>query len=202
MSGRWRRSNGVRVLLQALVVGVLLAAAAAGAAKQRPLTVARYPSFLFSFSYPTAWKRLDCKQTPTAFTSPVGFLTTATPTPDCTRVGWPKQRLGKDGVFVAWWSYAIPGPQWDNITKFTGRDTRVDGQPARIAVTSARTSTSPIGDVNCTQVGAKRAVSVTVRRLGLPGQWMRMAACLRGPDFGAGEALIQQMLASVKFAKP
>jgi hypothetical protein len=45
-------------------------------------------------------------------------------------------------------------------------------------------------------------VTMTVGRPGMPGQWMRMTACLRGPDFGSEETTIQQLLATVRFAKP
>jgi hypothetical protein len=191
-----------RLVVTALVAGALLTAGASGAVEKHPLTVASYPTFLLSFRYPTAWTRLDCEQMPTAFTSPVTFLTTATPTPSCTPSGWPKQRLGRDGLFVAWWSFAMPGMGWNNITKFAGRDAYVGGEHARVAVTTSRVLTPPPGGGSCLQVGAERAVTMTVGRPGMPGQWMRMTACLRGPDFGSEETTIQQLLATVRFAKP
>lgn len=187
-----------------LAIGLLGAAAmviasgALGAGRKERLTLASYPSYPFSFRYPSAWSRLDCRQVPTSVALNVTFLTTVKPAPRCTSFGWPRQQLGRNGAFVDWWTFAEPG--WSRIDKFPGHAARIGGEPARIEVASARASRSPSG--SCAQVGGTRTIAVVIRRPRLPGpQWMMATACLRGPNVAAGESAVRRILASVSFAR-
>lgn len=181
--------KSLAVALAALSFGVAVSACGstrvAATHMREGFKTASFPQYPLSFRYPAAWNRRDCPNQVTSFTDTVTYLTTARPG-RCRGWSWSVKRLGKDGVLVAWVGFGMPG--WTRITKFAGRDTRIGGRPARIAVTSVSSG--------CQRIGGTRSMAVAIKR-DVPDNWMTTTVCLRGPNVGKSEAAVHQMLSTV-----
>lgn len=181
-------------------VGLLIAAAviglAAGSAAPAPSgRVSHYRHWGVSFTYPSAWKRLNwCWEGVTE--TPLVMLTKASTPPTCdNKTTWGiEPRLRRDGMAVWWEEGGAPGVTWDAWVRHRPT-THIGGQPARSAVfepnsRSWRTTGCDRRDVAMiTEVLSPHAAdnSYLVR------------ACVRGPRFAADERAVRKMLASVHF---
>jgi hypothetical protein len=158
-----------------------------GFGSPQSLARASYPG-LFSFRYPSGWSRSDCGNRAVGIHE-VGISRLATvKLPPCTG-GWPNVRLGRNGIFVAWSLRGMPGLR---VSEFGGKPTMIDGHTAHIAVMPH--------DPGCSPFGSRRAMQAAISR-NVRNNVLIAYACIRGPDFGAGEAAVRQMLASIRFPK-
>jgi hypothetical protein len=199
------------LLITAVVLVLVVAGAAAGAilalapasARGRGLTRASFPGYGLSFRYPSDWQRKDWCWLGTAV-FPLTLLTTAEPPPckpgtEPVVVGTPfppPQRLGRDGV-AAWWT-ASDRPGLAGVRP----NARVDGEPARITVLRETTRRTPHSFVNCVGTGAtQQHLSAQIQSPSSVVGQVQLDAVICGPNFGAGEADVRQMLAGVRFAR-
>lgn len=156
------------------------------------LVSARFPSYGLSLRYPVNWTRQKCRWVTTE-TSNITYLTMAEPRA-CTNsdTGWP-ETLDPDDVAVMWMESSFPGIK---LGSSPGRSTRIDGHAARVAV---MTPSDRALQMTCgTTSGAQRLVLAAIESSA--GE-IRMAACLRGPQFGSNEAAVHQMLSSVHLSR-
>jgi hypothetical protein len=193
------------------------------------VSTARFPSYRLSFRYPSAWRRActpsglpegaqDLPRVPGSGqdSQPVSQgvllfeLTTARPNPPCTNPTLPPvQRLGPNGVFVAWSGDNEPAGQGSRAPRFRERElhvlngivgdvTRVGGQPARITANWLLMRDNRSRGPLCPHFGRQRFRATTI--LG-PGSWINVRAYVCGPNYTAGEAAVNQMLASTRFTR-
>ncbi|MDQ1381515.1 MAG: hypothetical protein QOJ71_2234 [Actinomycetota bacterium] len=151
-------------------------------------------AFGLTFEHPRAWIEFRYRRS-SSFSDLITYAsntrlhdpctTTRSPNVETTTCGDPVTRLGPGGVLVSWSNIGFPhtGPEipHPNMT--------IDGQPTRFVVTK------PGG---CARLGAEETVTVDIAR---PiGNHFEMVACLRDPDLAGNEALVRQMLASVRIS--
>jgi hypothetical protein len=194
-----------RVVLLVTVAVVVIAGGAAGAAvalsgSGARLASASFPGYGIAFRYPAAWKRVGWCWTGTV-ASPMALLTTARRAPACEQGGLvtpnspfpPPQQLGSDGVTVAWLYSDRPS------SKPPLTNSRVGGRPASVRL-GWRTVANGASGARCGKPGTRerRLVAAIPHWLTSTGV-MRADAVICGPDYAAGEAAVERMLASVRF---
>jgi hypothetical protein len=160
---------------------------------------ARFPGYRIAFRYPSDWKRRHwCWVTESE--SPLILLTTGR-RPKCTPgnlFGFatplpPPMGLGPNGVVTWWTSFSRPKP--------TGApNARIAGKPARIVVNEEPTKPKPTTSPNCGGSGPKqRRLTAQIPGPGSGVGTIQVGAVICGPNFGAGEADVRQMLNSLRF---
>ena len=87
------------------------------------------------------------------------------------------------GVLVTWLLEGRPG-------------IRPPAHGARITLGGRRAFVSARGSAACARLGAQQAMTAAIHRA--RGNWLVMAACLRGPGLAESEAAVWAMLRSVR----
>jgi len=141
-----------------------------------------------SFDHPRRWREVHYDDTST-LSSAIIFLSNRPLHDPCVRsggsttCGYPATRLRPGMVVVTWFTTGAlrRGPQipHPNLT--------VSGQPARL-------DSTPTGA--CRRYGGQQTVTAHIRIN--RNNRFQMLACLRGPDVRRNEALVRQMLATVR----
>lgn len=187
------------VVLAVAAVGIALAARSGGGHKQDgpSLATASFPGFGLSFDYPSAWHRKDWCWV-SADESPITLLTTAAP-PTCEQgniFGFqtpfpPPLRMGPDGV-AAWWSAS-------SRRNAATLNMHIGGRPALVTVASEPTRRTASSYVNCKAGGTQRRLTAVIEGRSSSVRTIHLEAVVCGPDFGAGQAAVRAMLASLRF---
>jgi len=143
-----------------------------------------------SFDYPTAW-RAAWWDDHSSFSNLVTYLSPLPLHDPCARFptmvtcGDPIASLPPGGVLVSW--STIGFPHFPGTPEVPNPNTTVSGQPARVV-------TDYPGDC-----GRLLATETITANIAIPeGNHYEMTACLRDPGIAADEALVRQMLATVR----
>ena len=177
-------------LLLGLAAGLTLALRSAGGSSGGPGTLVRetYPQEHVSFRSPARWTRLPC---------PGVVLTTGRPERSCLQQIWPKEPLGADGVTFQLVSGPLPVSHISGVQQARW-DERIAGQAAWAA--------RPLYDYDAwqscpTAVRGKDYIAVIRSPLDrFEAITARAVVC--GPNIAAGHAVVERMLASLRFTRP
>ncbi len=148
--------------------------------------------------YPSALTRVDWCWSGPHF-SPIAILTTAQPTPKCTKPGGglrfpPAERLGDNGVSVELANVAVmPG-----VRRNWNGNARVGDQPANVETPVYDRSYH--GRITCPAGDRREFRSVAIMPNGGDNGLFTISAVICGPDLAAGNRSVDGILASLRFS--
>ena len=190
-SGHPGRNGSVATTLPTSAASTLRPTTTTSVATQRFVAAT---DFGLTFDHPRVWSESRYRNS-SSFSDLIVYVSNTKLHDPCTTThvagevtticGDPVTRLASGGVLVSWSNIGYPhtGPEipHPNMT--------IDGRPAHVSV-------SEPGD--CARLGAQETMTVDIAR---PiGNHYEMVACLRAPGVTRDEALIRQMLTSVRIS--